>query len=263
MPIVHDKPQTEEAAIPGINPRAVIGGNEPPVEERIAMEFRDALLSERPDFETLMANAIAAVDRAEVVDDETLGKAGDLDKILRASEALISETHKAVKEPYLTAGRACDTQKNALIGKITPARAALRDKMNEFMAKREAARRAEEARIAAEQRRQAEEAAEAERQRQIAAGENNPEAVAEIEAVALAPTIAQRAEPVRSDAGSTVSGRQVFHSEVVDIAKAFKAVKSNPKVQDAIATAVAGLVRAGTREIPGVKIWATVQAVAR
>jgi hypothetical protein len=82
-------------------------------------------------------------------------------------------------------------------------------------------------------------------------------------AAALAPAAGKGAEPVRSDAGSTVSTREVWNSEVQDFAKAFKSVKSNPKVQEAISAAVAGLVRAGQREIAGVRIWPTQQAVAR
>lgn len=270
MPIVNH-PEVEAAPPPSLpgenpasNPRAVIGGNEPPLEERIGMEFREALLSERSDFIARMESAIAAVDRAEVSDDDTLGKAGDLERILRACDGHIAETHKAVKQPYLDGGRAVDAEKNRLIGPINEARYKLKDKMSGYMADREAERRrVEQARIA-EERRQAEAAAQAERERQEAAGENDPEAVAAIEAVALAPAAAApRAEPVRSDAGSTVSGKTVWNSQVEDYTKAFKAVKSNPKVQEAINSAIAGLVRAGTREIPGVRIWSTMQAVAR
>lgn len=297
MPIVQEAPQPDLGENPASNPRAQIGGNEPPLEERIGMEFREALLSERPDFIARMDSAISAVDRAIVLndegrpqlvteDEETLGRAGDLEKILRACDGHVSETHKAVKQPYLDGGRAVDAEKNRLTGTITTARAKLRDGMNTFMAKREAERRAEAARIAAEQRaaqekadraareaREAEEAAqraardatneeerEAARLKSVEAQERAEEAIAAAPLAAAAPA---RAEPIRSDAGSTVSGKTLWNSEVEDFAKAFKAVKSNPKVQEAVAAAIAGLVRAGTREIPGVRIWSTVQAVAR
>lgn len=286
MPIVQEAPKPSLGENPASDPRTAIGGNMPPIEERIGMEFREALLSERPEFINRMESAIAAVDRANVTDEETLGKAGDLEKILRACDGHISETHKAVKQPYLDGGRAADAEKNRLIAPISDARLKLKDRMNGFMAQREAERRAEQARIAAEQRaaqeaadRAAREAHEAEEaaQRAAAAATNDAEreaariaateaqAKAE-EAIAAAPLAAAapaRAEPVRSDAGSTVSGKTVWNSEVEDFAKAFKAVRSNPKVQEAVATAIAGLVRAGTREIPGVRIWSTVQAVAR
>ncbi len=108
MPIVQAAPEPE---VVDLNPRAVMGANEPPVEEQIAMEFREALLSDRPDFITRMESAIAAVDRGIVLDDkgkpqlateseEMLGKAGDLEKILRACDGYISDTHRMVKQPY-------------------------------------------------------------------------------------------------------------------------------------------------------------------
>lgn len=237
--------------------------NAPPLEERIAMEFRDALLEDQPNFLARLDEFVAAVDRAEVADDETLGKAGDLAKMLRAAKAHVDETHKAVKQPYLDGGRAVDAEKNRLSTVITDAAYRLSDVMNKFMAEREAKRRQEEQERLAEERRQAELAAQAERDRQAALGENNPEAIAEIESVAMAPAAVARPEPVRSDAGATVSSKTVWNSDVEDMAKAFKAVKGDEKVQQAIRDAVARLVRAGQREIAGVRIWSTVQAVAR
>lgn len=283
MPIVQAAPEPE---VVDLNPRAVMGANEPPIEEQIAMEFREALLSERPDFMVRMESAVEAVGRAEVVDDETLGKAGDLAKILRACEAYVAEVHKAVKEPHLARSRACDAEKNALTGKITLARSRLADVMNAFMAKREAERRAEEMRRAAEARAAAEAAAKAEReareaelaaQRAMAEAANEAEreaaaaraAEAQREAeqrmadAALAAAPVGKAEPVRSDTGSTISGRTVWQSEVEDYVKAMKAVKSDPKVREAIDAAVQRLVKAGQREIPGTRIWSTTQAVAR
>lgn len=283
MPIVQAAPEPE---VVDLNPRAVMGANEPPIEEQIAMEFREALLSERPDFMVRMEGAVAAVDRAEVVDDETLGKAGDLAKILRACEAYVAEVHKAVKEPHLARSRACDAEKNALTGKITVARSRLADVMNAFMAKREAERRAEEMRRAAEARAAAEAAAKAEReareaelaaQRAMAEAANEAEreaaaaraAEAQREAeqrmadAALAAAPVGRAEPVRSDTGSTISGRTVWQSEVENYKQAFAAVSDDTKVREAVDAAVSRLVRAGKREIKGVRIWSTTQAVAR
>lgn len=289
MPIVYTSPEPEvqEANVPA-NPRAVIGANMPPVEEQIAAEFRDALLSDRPDFIVRMEGALGAIDRVPetIEDEETLGRAGDLDKILRACDAHVTETHRAVKEPHLARGRACDAEKNKLIARISDARFVLRDRMNGFMAKREAERRAEEARRAAEARAAAEAAARAEREAREAeeaaaravADAANAEQRADAEAraaaaaqeaerkiaeAALAAAPVARAEPVRSDAGSTVSGRKVWQSEVTDYQLAFMAVEDNPKVREAIDKAIAGLVKAGKRSIDGVKVWEAISAVAR
>lgn len=286
MPIVQDlpKPDADESQIS--NPRAEIGGNSPPIEKQIAMEFREALLGERPDFLARMNGAIDAVARAVVTDDETLGKAGDLAKILRACDSYITEVHKSVKQPHLDRGRACDSEKNALTSKIAAARSKLSDVMNEFMAKVEAKRRAEEAErqaaaraAAAEAERAEREARDAEEAARRAVAEANSEveraaaareaeraraaATERAENAALAAHAPTKAEPVRSDAGSSVSGRTVWNSEVEDYAKAFKNVKGDAKVREAIDAAILRRVKAGDRELAGCRIWPTTQAIAR
>lgn len=198
-------------------PHGEIGHNMPPIEEQVASEFREQLLTDRPDFEVRLQAMIDAAERVEVANDETLGKAGDLIKMYRAAEGHINETHKAVKEPYLRGGRAVDAEKNSLINRIQPARDKVQGRMNEYA----------------------------------------------MRAAALAPAEQVKAEPIRSDAGSTISGRQVWNSQVDDYQVAFIAVEDNPKVREAIDKAVAKLVKAGKRQIEGVRIWPTAQAVAR
>lgn len=288
MPIVQEAPKPDLGENPASNPRATIGDNMPPVEEQIAMEFREALLTDRPNFIERMESAIAALARVPeaIEDEETLGRAGDLDKILRSCDTYVSEVHKAVKEPHLARGRACDAEKNKLVGRINDARFALRDRMNAFMAKREAERRAEEARRAAEARAAAEAAARAEREAREAeeaaaravSEAKTAEERANAEALAVAAAIeaedkmaqavlaaapAPKAEPIRSDTGSTVSGQKVWVHEIVDVELAFMAVSDDEKVREAIDKAIARRVKAGTRKIEGVKIWQAIKAVAR
>lgn len=223
------------------------GHNKPPVEEQVKAEFRDELLRDRPDFMQRYEDILAASKRVAVTDDETLGKAGDLIKIIRAAGDHVTVTHKTVKQPYLDGGRAADAEKNALLGNLEDARSSVNGLMNEFMSRRAAAERAERERREAEERAAAQAAAEA--------GEG--------EAVPLAAAAPAKPQPVRSDAGSTVSGREVWNCQVEDYAKAYRKVKTDPKVQQAIDAAIGRLVRAGQREIPGVRIWPTTQAVAR
>lgn len=260
--------------------------NEPPVEDRIGMEFREALLADRPDFQQRYDDMLAAKDRVTVDDEDSLGRAGDLIKLYRAAGQHIDQAHTAVKRPYLEAGRAADAEKNRLKEPLSAASAAVNAQMNAFYAKREAEAKAERERVAAEQRAAAERAAAAERDRaraeeearraaaeatsedeRKAAEERAAAAAAEAERAmqeaSLAPSAAAKSEPVRSDAGATVSGKQVWNSQVEDYTKAFHKVKTDPKVREAIDAAVARQVRAGTREITGVRIWPTVQAVAR
>lgn len=266
--------------------RLGLGGNSPPLEERIAMEFREALLTDHASFIDDMEARISAVDRAQATDDETLGKCGTLAKMLRAVADHINVTHKTVKDPYLQGGRAVDAEKNRLIGRVSDAQAKLQDKMNAFMAEREAQRRAEQARRDREAREAAEAAAKAEREAreaeeaaQRAAAEATSdaereeaaaraaaaaeEAQARMAEAALAAAPAAKSEPVRSDEGATISGRTVWNSAVDDYQKAFKHVRSDPKVKEAIDAAIQRLVKAGQRELAGCRVWPTTQAVAR
>lgn len=265
---------------------APIGHNTAPLDEEARAKFRDQLLSEHPQFMQRLDDLEAAAGRVDVHDDDTLGRAGDLVKMFRSHAKHITETHEAVKKPYLEAGRAVDAQKNTLCGRLDDMKRQVEPKMNTYLAAKEAEQRAERERIAAEQRRLAEQAQAAERERQRAeqeaieaarAATNDDERAAAEErrvaaaqaaeeaqaAAALAPAAAAKAEPVRSDAGSTVSGKQVWNSKVDDYPKAFKAVKDDAAVREAIDKAIARLVRAGKREIPGTTIWPTTQAIAR
>lgn len=279
-PVFDDVPAWPEKPAPAA---AHMGHNRPPLDELIPAEFRSELLRERPDFLERFDQAVGAAERAEAVDDETLGRCGDLVKLYRACDSHISSTHKAVKQPHLDAGRLVDAEKNTLIERLSAAKRRVEGIADTFVAKREAAARAERERIAAEERAAAERAAAAERERiraeqeaaaavQNAANEDErnaaidraAEAAREAEEAmrdaALAPAAPTRSEPVRSDAGATVSGKQEWNAQVEDFTKAHRAVKDDPKVREAIEAAIKRLVRAGKREIPGVRIWPVAKA---
>jgi hypothetical protein len=266
---------------PSSNPRAVLGGNRPPPEEAVPLEFREELLREHPDFLTTLEGLVDASGRAVATNDQELGRCGDLVKRYRSVLAHIASAHKTVKEPYLLAGRLVDAEKNTLTEKVEAAKRKVEAIGNTYVAKREAEARAERERVAAEQRAAAERAAAAERDRaeqeaaraaaeatskeeRDAAIDRAADAAREAEeamaAAALAPAAPGRSEPVRSDEGATVSGKQEWACEVEDFAKAFRAVKSDPKVREAIDAAVKRLVKAGQREIAGVRIWPVAKA---
>lgn len=278
-PVFDDVPAWPEAS-----PAAAhIGHNKPPLEEIIPAEFRAELLRERPDFLTRYEQAIEAAERAEATDEESLGRCGDLVNIYRACDKHISETHKTVKQPYLDGGRLVDAEKNSLIDRLTTAKRRVEGIGNAFVAKRDAERQAAAAALAAEERAAAERAAAAERERQRAeqeaaeavqsaatreereaaldrAAEATREAEEAMAAAALAPAAPGKAEPVRSDAGAAVSSKQEWQCAVEDFTKAHRAVKDDPKVREAIEAAIKRLVRAGKREIPGVRIWPVAKA---
>lgn len=255
--------------------------NKPPLEELIPAEFREELLRERPDFMRKFDDLIGAADRAVANDDDTLGRCGDLVDGYRKLQNHIDAAHKVVKQPYLDGGRLVDAEKNVLGARIKAARDKVEAIGNEYVAKREAAARAERERVAAEQRAAAEAAARAERERVVAELEaqraaaeatNAEERVAAEERAAqarrdaeeamakaaLAPSVPTApASLVRSDAGSTVSAKQEYECAVEDYSKAFRSVKNDAKVREAIDAAVKRLVKQtkGQLEISGVRIW--------
>lgn len=257
-------PEKKAEAQPEQNPRAVIGGNEPPLEERIAMEFRDVLLGERADFMVKLdqllgkvnpdpekASDLGSVHRAKCEDDDQLGRCGELIKQLRMCEQLVDDAHKVVKKPYWDAGKAADAEKNALVNRILTGRQRVQQLMDDYAAEQLRKRRQKEAEDAAELKRQQEQAR-----------ENGEEAVAPAPAPAPAPV---RQEPIRSDGGATVSLGTEFVSTVTDYAKAFRKVKDNAKVREAIDAAIQKLVKEtkGKLEIPGVTITERAKTSAR
>lgn len=285
MPIV-TKTKDEPVALPGESPSSApagLGHNRPPLEELIPQEFREKLLADHPDFLARLESAVAAAGRAMASNDDELGRCGDLVKIYRALIKHINETHTAVKEPYLKGGRLVDAERNALIDMVETAKRKVESVGNAYVAERDARLKAERERIAAEERaaadramaaeraqreaeaaaaRAAREAASAEEReaaeaRAAAAAKEAEEAMA---AAALAASTTDKAEPVRSDAGAAVSGKQEWQCAVEDFAKAFKAVKDDAKVREAIEAAAKRLVRAGKREIPGCRIWPVAKA---
>ena len=275
--------RTLEPEVSDANPRAVLGGNKPPLEELIPIEFRSALLADRSDFLTKVDALIDAASRAHADDDESLGRCGDLVNAYRKASQHVDATHKAVKEPYLLGGRLVDAEKNAIAARLADARAKVERIANAYVADREAKAKAERDRIAAEQRAAAERAMAAQREQMRAEAEaaraareasnaqerEAAQALADkaardaeeaAAAAALAPAAPERAEPVRSDEGATVSGKQEWQSQVTDYQVAIFAVIDNAKVQEAIDKAIAALVRAGKREIEGVRIWPVAKA---
>jgi hypothetical protein len=260
-----------------------IGHNKPPLEEIIPEEFRNELLRDKPEFLAKLDEAVDAASRAKAEDEETLGRCGDLVNRYRAILKHIDATHTNVKAPYLLGGRLVDAEKKALVERVEGAKRQVEAVGNAFVAKRQAEQRAEQERIAAEQRAAAERAAAAEREREqaereailaqqnaaneeerLAAAERARKAAEEAEsamsAAVLAPAANKAPEPVRSDGGSTVSGKQEWQSRVDDYTVAFCAVEDDDKVREAIDKAIARRVRAGARKIEGCTIWPVAKA---
>lgn len=236
------------------------GHNRPPPEEVIPQEFREELLADHPDFYQLLDNYLGridpdtgehvagAVDRAKASNDEDLGNCGKVVKALRAMADHVSATHKTVKQPYLDSGRLVDGEKNVLIARIVEGR----DKVQSIMDAYAERKRQEELKAAAER--------EAERQRlEELAREND----IDIEAVAPPPPPPKSTGPIKTD-GATVSTSIEYDCEIEDISKAFRKVKDDAKVRDAIYAAIKRIVKATKgAPMPGVKIIQRTKTVSR
>lgn len=242
---------------------SVPGHNKPPLEDDVRAQFLENLLAERADFLQRVEDLKAGATRVVVDSEESLGKAGDLVRMIRAAVKHVEAVHQETKAPYLAAGRVCDAEKNDLTVALEQARRTAEQPMNAYVAEQEARRRAEQARLEQQQREQAEaaRARQAEIEAAAKAGEPEPDAPP-LEPIAE-PVYVPKKQPVRSDLGTSVSAKQVWKSKVDDYAKAFREVKSDPKVIEAIDAAIQRQVKAGKRELKGVTIWPESQAVAR
>lgn len=241
---------------------SVPGHNKPPLEDDVRAQFRENLLSERADFLTRVSALEAASGRVKVDSEDTLGKAGDLVRFIRAAQKHVDAVHVETKAPYLAAGRVCDAEKNDLTARLEAARRKAAGPMDAYVAQREAERRAEQARLEQQQREQAEAARARQAEIEAAAKAGEPEPEADLAPIAE-PVVIPKKQPVRSDLGTSVGAKQVWRSKVEDYAKAWREVKSDPKVIEAIDAAVQRQVKAGKRELKGVTIWPESQAVAR
>lgn len=248
---------------PWPTPIAPVGHNRPPLDEEARATFREELLKDKPDFLVKIDDFERQVGRVLVDDDDSLGRAAEFIASLRDADKHVTAAHKTAKEPYLGAGRAVDAEKNTLIERLDKMKRAVTDRSNRYIADREARERAEQLQREALARKQQEEADAAEALRQEAADSNDAEAIAAVPVIAAPVIAATRVEPVRSASGVVASAKTVTTAEVTDFDVAYREVRDNPKVQEAITKAIQGLVRAGKRDIPGVRITQGRQMVAR
>ncbi|SKB32783.1 hypothetical protein [Sphingopyxis flava] len=256
---------SQQTAFPDVKPfpeprsgPAPMGDNRPPVDVQAGIDFDEALDAKlrakgltRAKFDELVASS----ERAQATNDETLGRCGDLVKQIRAATGMIGETHTEVKRPYLDAGRVVDDRKNSLIAPLDAAKRHVEGLQSKFLREREEARLAEERRRREEEEQRRREMTEA---RAAEAGEAPAEAEEPFEPLAVA---APKDEGiVRGSLGSAVSARREWVAEIVDYDVAYIQVASNAKVREAIEAAVKARVRAGERQIEGVKIYQAVKA---
>lgn len=250
---------------PEMPAQAGIGHNKPPMDESAKEDFASLYREKLTDSKVTdqrRTDLIDAADRAEITSEETLAAGAATIRQMRAIATIITETHKETKQPYLDAGRAVDAEKKALLDPLTAAKTKVETKQKAYVTKRENERRERE-------RKEAERIVEEERKQQEAARKAEEERLAAIEAGKPAPpppppppapveskpiTGLVDKGPIRNADGGSVSAGVVKVPTVTDYVQAFAFVQSNQKVREAVDKAVAGLVRSGLTEIPGVDI---------
>lgn len=257
---------------PEANPRAVIGGNEPPLEDRIVIQFDEALAAAGL---TTRIDALVAkgADPKDCPDNETAGRYGDYIKLTGAAIKAIEEQREVLNRPLLTAQRNLKGRADSFAARLKESTDRVRAKLDTFMAAERQRAREEEARQ--ERIRQAAiEAAEAEAKRQRAeeAKRRADEAAAAAPAGELPLTAEPEPEPAplpvfefatvkveapvaRGDYGARVGSKKVWKFSIPSIRKLPDAVLKHEKVLAAIDQVVGAQVRGGARKITGVTIW--------
>lgn len=245
---------------------AGIGHNRPPL--------RDILAESHVDLIRRVAQLNAAFDRAPetVTDDDTQGKMGDYIKSIGACIRALDTAREAEKRPFLDAGREVDgffKQFTDALGKI---KAATERRVTTYLTEKAAAerrRRAEEERAAREAADRALALAQ-----EAEAANRKADAEAALERAAIAETAAVRAEAAvyakpaemartRGEMGSVSTLRTTWEMEIQDASKIPLDTIRAFLPRDAIEKAVKGWVRAGGRELPGVRIFEQSTAIVR
>lgn len=122
---------------PAAAAEAVIGHNRPPMDVEARADFDEKLAVSKANREKI-AQLVASADRAVAVDEDSLGKCGELVKQIRAADGVVSSTHETVKAPYLAAGRAVDAAKNELVTQLAAAKKLVEGKQNTFLREEQA-----------------------------------------------------------------------------------------------------------------------------
>lgn len=229
---------------------AQLGSNNPPLEERLMMEFEEEL-----DAAGITARVTELLDSANrcpttIEDEATAGKVGDLCRLARDVEKRINDAREKHNRPLLNAQRSLKAKADNVFGPLQIAIAQVRGRLNAYVAKKE--------REAAEERRRVEEEARKAREAMEQAGVDEKL----IETVTPAP--APKAPIARGEYGSAVSARTVWKFEIECPIKSLpKDILETAQVREAVEAVIRVRVRSGTRDIKGVRIFEEKEASVR
>lgn len=247
-----------------INPRAVIGGNNPPEPTQFDKVVKEV--------EALYGEASLWLDGAQVDSQELADGIGKLLNLLRATEKATDWARKVDKEPHDKAAKAVDAQYRPLLDKLKLASDACKKALAPWLEKVEAEKRA----AAEKARQEAEEKARKAQEALRAADAANLEARAQAEELVKAAKVAEKAasraenDTARASGGTgrAVSLRTVYTANVTDYTAAARHFwKSAPDemrafvqklADDTVRSAGKG---AASLSIPGVEIIEEKRAV--
>lgn len=215
LALLPDDSPDEHRAIEALRARLPgVGHNQPPPEERLAEEVREALSPWLAKRDALLAVAESVV----IVDDESAGKVTSLLVQMRdAAEEIDAERTKR-KRPHLEAGRFIDAQYNPVSQRISVAREAVQKALTQYDDQRKAEATALQRKALEEQRQREQEAATARKRADDAAAagkSSSTDALAALKAEEEAEKAAKRAaavrpEPIRSDLGQVQRRREIL-----------------------------------------------------
>lgn len=276
------------------NPRAIIGGNRPPIDEQVVIDLAEALAAEG--LTKRISDLIAAAGRAPNIESpEIAGRYADLIKQMVAAGKAVEAEREKLNRPLLNAQRALKGRADAITAPLKDAETQARAKVAAYdreqaeieRRQREAAeaeRRRLQA-IADEQARQerlrlqaiADEAARQERLRlqaiedERAAAEKREAAkvVVEAEAVEVAAPLVEISVPepertaIQGDMGAKVARVTTWKHEIISVRQLPDSILKHAKVIEALDKVIAAQVRGGTREMKGVRIFSETSTAIR
>lgn len=232
----------------------------------IGHNLRDPLDSEiehaLTEFKSQFDERAGDIDSCRVTNEDEAGRATALAGILMDIADTAEKRRVELKDPYLKGGKKIDSAFKSFDEIVVAAKKRILAMINAYA--REQDRKAEEAAAKA-----AQEAAEKEAQARAAAESGNFVQAAKLEqqadqaAARVEQATASAAQPIRSAYGQTASAKTVWRFEIIDKKKLPKAVTEHPKVKEAIDTVIGAFVRAGSRDIAGVRIWSEKDTMVR
>ena len=276
------------------NPRAVIGGNRPPIDEQVVIDLVEALAAEG--LTARISDLIASAGRApNITSPEIAGRYADLIKQMVVAAKAVEAEREKLNRPLLNAQRALKGRADAVVAPLKDAETSARAKVAQYdreqaeieRRQREAAeaeRRRLQA-IADEQARQerlrlqaiADEEARQERlrlqaiedARAAAEAREAAQVVVEAEIVEVVVPLVEISVPesgrsaIQGDMGAKVARVTTWKHEIISVRQLPDSILKHAKVIEALDKVIAAQVRGGTREMKGVRIFSETSTTIR